>query len=52
MILCGSVTVSTENIVTENEYKLYNSPLTEGYVFFSIPDSCDSVRVLEVGRVQ
>ena len=27
------------NFVLENEYKLYNAPVPEGYVIFSIPSS-------------
>ncbi len=39
----GVGSVPDVNFVLENEYKLYNTPVPEGYVIFSIPSSGASV---------
>jgi hypothetical protein len=39
-VQCGDRSVPDVNFVTENEYKLYNAPVPEGYVFFTVPSCC------------
>jgi hypothetical protein len=38
-VQCRGRSVPDVNFVTENEYKLYNSPVPEGYVLLTVP-SC------------
>ncbi len=36
-VQCGDRSVPDVNFVNENEYKLYNAPVPEGYVVFTVP---------------
>ena len=38
-VQCGDRSVPDVNFVNENELKLYNAPVPDGYVIFTIPSS-------------